>query len=157
VFADSHDVLSLAGLSRRLSEVRRGEEHLKKKLPVDSPHNVILRLKDICAYTLVPYEWVRRIFPEMYRFEFPDAPRPSPQGKDKPVDKHEIGERQRALSRFFYGWDQGTLVKARIGNEWKIVGRYQDAAPLGGAPRPAADARQISMRIDPESLGLRFK
>jgi hypothetical protein len=155
VSAASPDILSLDCLARRLSEVRRAEEHLKQRLPLDSEHNAILRLRDILAYTGIPYEWARRQFPEMYRMA---SPKGAPTGKEKPADKHEIGERQRELSRFFYGWDRGTLVKARVGDEWKIVGRYQDAAPLGAPPRPQAPpGKVISMRIDPASLGLRFK
>jgi hypothetical protein len=158
VFADSIDVLSLDCLSRRLSEVRRGEEHLKKDLPPDSSFNAILRLRDILAYTAIPYPWIRRQFPEMYRFEFVGAARPEPKGKDKPATKHEIHERQRELSRFFYGWDKGTLVKARVGDEWKIVGKYQDATSLGGAPGPQAHAgKMIAMRIDPNTVRLTFK
>jgi hypothetical protein len=149
VFADSIDVLSLDALSRRLSEVRRGEEHLKMILPVDSPYNSILRLRDILAYTQIPYPWVRRQFPEMHRFEFVGAARPEPKGKDKPATAHEIHERQRELSRFFYGWDLGTLVKARVGDEWKIVGRYQDQSSLGAPPRPQAHAgKMISVGVD---------
>ena len=153
--ADSHDILSIDGLTRRLSEVRRAEEHLKRELPPDSPHNLILRLADIIAYTGIPYPWIRRQFPEMYRM-----PSVRPRGKnltDKPVDKHEIEARQRDLSRFFYGWDRGTLVKARIGNEWRICNRHPDSPPMAAAARPAPDARVIGMRIDPETLGLRFK
>jgi hypothetical protein len=157
VFADSTDILSFAALTRRLSEVRHGEEHLKMQLPVDSPHNSILRLKDIVAYTGIPYPWIRRQFPDMYRFEFPDAPRPAPKGNEKPMDKHEIEERQRELSRFFYGWDLGTLVKARVGHEWKIVNRRQNAASLGAAPSPQAHAgKMINMSIG-EDHRLRFK
>jgi hypothetical protein len=154
---DSTDILSFAALTRRLSEVRHGEEHLKMNLPVDSTFNSVLRLRDICAYTHIPYPWIRRQFPEMYRFEFVGAERPEPKGKDKPATKYEIEERQRELSRFFYGWDLGTLVKARVGHEWKIVNRHQNAASLGGAPRPQADARKmINMSIG-EDHRLRFK
>jgi hypothetical protein len=154
----SHEVLSLVELTRRLSEVRRGEEHLKTRLPRDSEHNRILRLADIVAYTGIPYPWLRRQFPEMYRFEFPDAPRPKPKGHEKPSDKTEIAARQTLLSRFFYGWDQGTLIKARIGNEWTIIGRHSDEVSLGPAPRQEAPAgKMISMRIDRATLGLRFK
>ena len=157
MFADSIDVLSLDALSRRLSEVRRGEEHLKMILPVDSPYNSILRLRDILAYTQIPYPWVRRQFPEMYRFEFVGAARPEPKGKDKPATAHEIHERQRELSRFFYGWDLGTLVKARVGNEWQIVGRYQDAVSLGAkAGAQIAAGKVITMTIGPDNR-LRFK
>jgi hypothetical protein len=155
---DSHEILSFGELSRRLSEVRRGEEHLKQILPVDSPHNVILRLRDILAYTGIPYPWVRRQFPEMHRFEFIGAARPQPKGLDMPATTHEIHERQRELSRFFYGWDRGTLVKARIGDEWRIVGRHQDAVSLGAAPRPSPHAgKMIAMRIDPNTVRLTFK
>lgn len=158
MFAASIDVLSFAHLTRRLSEVRQGEEHLKRVLPVDSPHNAILRLADIVAYTQIPYPWLRRQFPDMHRFEFPRAPRPAPKGNEKPSDPHEIEERQRDLSRFFYGWDQGTLIKARVGNEWRIVGRHSDTHSLGAAPRPPAPAgKVIAMQIDRTTLGLRFK
>lgn len=153
---DSHEVMSLHELSRRLSEIRRGEEHLKHILPLDSEHNAILRLKDILAYTGIPYPWVRRQFPEMHRFDFPSAPRPKPQGKDKPADQHEIEERQRELSRFFYGWDHGTLVKVRVHDRWAIINRHGVSLDTP-APPPAPAGKMISMRIDPESLGLRFK
>jgi hypothetical protein len=153
----SHEILSFEALTRRLSEVRRGEEHLKRNLPLASEHNRILRLNDICAYTGIPYPWIRRQFPDMYRMEFPDAPKPAPSGRDKPATKHEIEERQRELSRFFYGWDRGTLVKARVRDEWKIVGRYQDAVPLGAAARPERPPGKIlEMRIDLETFALRF-
>lgn len=152
---DSHEIMSFAELTRRLSEVRRAEEHLKMLLPVDSPHNAILRLREILAYTHIPYEWARRQFPEMYRFK---SLRPPPKGNERPADKHEIEERQIALSRFFYAWDRGTVIKARVGNEWRLVARHQDAVPLGAAPRPPAAPRKvIEMHIDRETLGLRFK
>jgi hypothetical protein len=158
VFAASIDVLSFAHLTRRLSEVRQGEEHLKQVLPVASAHNAILRLADIVAYTGIPYPWLRRQFPDMHRFEFPRAPRPAPKGNEKPSDPHEIEERQRELSRFFYGWDRGTLIKARVGNEWRIVGRHSDAVPLRAAPRETAPpGKMIAMQIDRATLGLRFK
>lgn len=149
--------MSFVALTRRLSEVRLGEAHLKRRLPVSSPYNAVLRLIDILNYTGIPYPWILRMFPELLRLESGMRP-PAPCLTDAPADKHEIHERQRELSRFFYGWDQGTLVKARIGDEWKIVGRYQDACSLGAAPRPqAAAGKVISMRIDPATLGLRFK
>ena len=155
--AASIDILSFVALTQRLSAVRRGEEHLKRQLPVASPHNAILRLLDIVAYTHIPYPWLRRQFPDMHRFEFPDAPRPKPRGKDKPADQHEIEERQRELSRFFFAWDQGTLVKARVGDEWRIVNRHSHALPLGTAPRPVADGgKLITMRIDRATLGLKL-
>lgn len=153
----NHDILSLRELTRRLSEVRQGEEHLKRNLPVDSPHNRILRLRDIVAYTHIPYPWLRRQFPEMHRFEFPDAPRPKPKGNDKPATQHEIEERQRELSRFFYGWDRGTIIKTRVGEKWEIVGRHPSLS-LDPAPRPPGPADKVhTMRIDRETLGLRFK
>jgi hypothetical protein len=152
----NHQVMSFAELTRRLGEVRLGEAHLKTQLPPDSDWNRTLRLKDIIAYTGIPYPWLLRQFPEMPRLKsIRDRER---KGGDSPVDKHEIEQRQRELSRFFYGWDAGTLIKARIRDEWKIVGRYQDAESLGAPPRPQAHAgKVIAMRIDPESLGLKFR
>jgi hypothetical protein len=93
----------------------------------------------------------------MYRFEFSQAPRPEPKGKDKPADKLEIAERQTALSRFFYGWDQGTLVKARVGDEWRICNRHASLHAHPAPSPPAAPRKVITMRIDRETLGLRFK
>jgi hypothetical protein len=153
----SNEVMSWAHLSRRLSDVRAGEEHLKTRLPVASAYNATLRLGDIVAYTHIPYPWLRRQMPDMRRFGFEHAPRPPPSGKEKPADRHEIEERQRVLSRFFYGWDCGTLIKARLGDEWRIVNRHPHPLALGAAARAPSDARVIGMRIDPATLGLRFK
>jgi hypothetical protein len=153
---NAHEVMSLAHIARRLSEVRQGEAHLKLQLPVDSEYNRILRLKDILAYTGIPYEWVRRQFPDMWRMES-IQPKPN-RGAERPADKSHIEERQRDLSRFFFGWDQGTLIKARVGAEWRIIGRYQDASSLGAPARaPAPTGKMITMQIDRNTLGLRFK
>lgn len=157
--AACHEIMSLEELCRRLSEVRRGEEHLKMHLPLDSPHNAILRLRDIVAYTQVEDRWMRDQFPDMYRLTMPHSPnciRRSGEKQRKPIDKAQIEDRQRELSRFFYGWDAGTLVKMRVGDGWRIVGRHQNQVPLGAAPRPAADARMIQMAIGSDNR-LRFK
>jgi hypothetical protein len=146
--------MSMSELTRRLSEVRRGEEHLKTRLPVESAYNTILRLADIVAYTSIPYPWIRRQFPEMYRMESVRVR--GVNQTDKPANKTEIEERQRELSRFFHGWDLGTLVKAKVHGEWKIVNRYQNEVPLGTATRAQANARMINMTIDPKTLAIRI-
>jgi hypothetical protein len=145
-------VLSVAEISHRLSQVREGEAHLRTELPVDSPHNAILRLTDITRYIGVRPNEVFLWFPEMTRVTHRLRDRPPPtKAQTLPP------ERQRDFSRFFHGWDAGTLIKARVGEQWRLVGRYESGmAPLAPEARAQARSRTLTMTIDPATLGLRF-
>jgi hypothetical protein len=133
--------------------VRAGEAHLRTELPVDNPHNAILRLADITRYIGVHPNEVWLWFPEMLRYRHRLVTRPAPK---KPVPLPCA--RQHDFSRFFKAWDAGVIVKARIGDEWRIVARHrEDPLSLGAAARAQAPARLIEMKIDRETLGLRLK
>jgi hypothetical protein len=151
VSADSPEVLSVAELSRRLSEVRQGEMHLKALLPVDNPHNAILRTRDITRYIGCTHQALLLWFPEMTRLKMPHL-------VDRPVVKSQLlpEKWQRELSRFFKAWDAQNLIKARVGGEWQLIGRHTSLAPLGTPAGPKADARVITMRIDVKTLGLKI-
>jgi hypothetical protein len=132
--------------------VREGEAHLRAELPTDNPHNRILRLRDITEYIGVRPNEVWAWFPDMWRSDHRLVTRPAPK-KAIPLPESQ----QRAFSRFFHEWDSGLLVKARVGDEWRIVHRHQDSVPVGAAAGSQAPARVIEMRIDRETLGLRLK
>lgn len=152
---DSHDTLSIAELERRLSEVRSGEMHLRTQLPKENPHNAILRIRDITRYTGISLTELYQMFPRMQRIEHRLANTNPPPGLTRQPPK--AAHWQREFSRFFFGWDQGTLIKARLGDEWKIVGKYQHQtlAKMDAAPLPQAGP--IRMRIDVTALGPRLK
>ena len=151
---DSHDILSVAEISRRLSQVRDGEAHLRTELPLDNPHNAILRLTDVTRYIGVRPNEVFLWFPQMRRnvLMYGTKSRPPPK-KAVPLPP----ERQREFSRFFTAWDSGLLLKARIGDEWRILSRHPHELPLGPAPGPPTPPRTIHMTIDRKTLGLKFK
>ena len=146
---DSHEVLSQAEIARRLSAIREGESHLRTELDPDSPHNAILRFRDVTRYIGVRENEVWLWFPEMWRVKHRLVKHPPPR-KAVPLPP----ARQRDFSRFFYAWDKGNLVKARAGDEWRITHRH---TPLAKMDAPARPQRSIEMRIDRETLGLRFK
>lgn len=149
---DSHDPLAIHEIARRLSEIRQGEAHLRAELPPDNPHNAILRLADVTRYIDVRTNEVWLWFPDMWRSRHRLVTRAAPK-KAVPLPP----SRQLDFSRFFRAWDQGLLVKARIGDEWRIVHRHQDSPPLGASKAPPAGSRVHTMTIDRETLGLRFK
>jgi hypothetical protein len=150
---DSPDVLSLAEISRRLSQVREGEAHLRRELPVGNPHNAILRLRDITRYIGATENQVFLWFPTMVRMQHRLRDRPPPT-KAAPMPERW----QREWSRFFKAYEAGQLVKAQVGGEWQIIGRTdQTLAQVDAAPRPQAHARVIGMRIDMTTLGPRLK
>jgi hypothetical protein len=149
---DLPDVLSIAEITRRLSQIRDGEAHLRTELPLDNPHNAVLRLFDVTRYIGVRPNEVFLWFPTMTRVKHRLRDRPPPK-KALPIP----AERQREFSRFFNAWDRGMLVKARIADEWRIVSRHQDASSLGAAPGPQVPPRMIDMSIDPATGRLKFK
>lgn len=144
--------LSVEQICRRLSQVRQGEDHLKAELPLENPHNAVLRLHDIARYIGVRKNEVWLWFPQMWRSRHRTM-KHAPPKKALPLPL----ERQRDFSNFFQAWDAGRIVKARVGDEWRIVSRHQNPSPLGPAPGPKADERTIKMVIDRETLGLRLK
>jgi hypothetical protein len=147
--ADSPEALSVAEIGRRLSAIREGEAHLRTLLPLESPYNAILRLRDVTRYIGLRENEVFLWFPTMTRLKMPHRRRERPPpAKATPLPP----ERQWDFTRFFRAWDAGLVVKARVGDEWGIVGRHSALAQVAAAPR-----KTIEMRIDRETLGLRFK
>src|ERR1700677_3920087 len=147
-----------ATLERRLSEVRRGEFHLRRNLPLDNPHNAVLRLTDIQRYIAVQGAEMFQAFPGMERV----YDRRKPDRKVKKQFSKESARRdeiQLRLSQFFHGWDNGSLLKRCVGKQWLIVGRHdaEGLAQVDGAPRPQTPARDIKMRIDMTTLGPKLR
>jgi len=146
------DLLSVAEIGERLAKIRAGEAHLRAELPPDNPHNAVLRLSDVTRYIGCTHNEVLMWFPQMPRSRHRLVTRPPPR-KAVPLPP----ERQRDFSRFFHGLDAGTLLKARVGDTWRLVGRYESGlAQMAPAPGTQARSRQITMTIDRETLGLRF-
>jgi hypothetical protein len=149
----AENTLSVTEISRRLSQIRQGEAHLRAELPVDNPHNAILRLSDVTRYIGVRPNEVFLWFPDMLRVTHRLRDRPPPK-KAVPLPP----ARQQDFSRFFRGWDAGTIVKARVGQDWRLVGRHEPGVEkVASAQSPQAPSRVLTMRIDPATLGLRFK
>lgn len=63
-------------------------------------------------------------------------------------------ELQRRVSNFLQALESGAIVKAKVDGKWQLVHRNQTLAQMAA---PAGEARKIEMRIDRETLGLRFK
>ena len=148
----AENTLSIAEIADRLAQIRACEAHLRTELPPDNPHNAVLRLSDVTRYIGCTYNEVLLWFPSIPRQRHRLVDRPPPK-KAVPLSS----ARQLDFSRFFQGLDQGTLVKARVGDMWRVVGRYESGlAKMAPAPGTEARSRQITMRIDPETLGLRF-
>jgi hypothetical protein len=155
--ADSLEALPLITLERRLSEVRRGEFHLRRELPLDNPYNAVLRFTDILRYIDVQAWEVFSMFPGLERVYNRMKPDRKPNLKKKVTGRKD--ELQLRLSQFFHGWDNGSLLKRCVGSKWLIVGRHdgEGLAKMDAAPRPQADARSIKMRIDLTTLGPKLK
>jgi len=116
--------------------VRAESVHLRDTLPPDNPHNRVLRVIDIARYIGVSAAWLRM------------------QTTGNSVYHTMQESRQLELSRFFQGWDQGTLIKARVGNAWQIVNRAT-LAQMAAAPGSPGKVHQCV--IDLQTLGLRVK
>lgn len=156
--ADSPEILSLVELERRLSEVRRGEFHLRRELPLDNPHNAVLRFSDVARYIDVQLPEMYQAFPGMERV----YNRMKPDRKVKKTFSKGSARRdeiQLRLSQFFHGWDNGSLVKQCDGKRWLILSRHgsEKLAQVDAAPRPQAIARDIKMRIDMTTLGPKLR
>ena len=154
---DSHEVLPLGTIERRLSEVRRGEFHLRRELPLDNPYNAVLRFTDILRYIDVQSWEVFSMFPGLERVYNRMKPDRKPNLKKKVTGRKD--ELQLRLSQFFHGWDNAQLVKRIVGKQWLIVGRHdgERLAKVDCAPLPKAPARDIKMRIDLTTLGPKLR
>src|ERR1700681_3316820 len=95
--------MSVRELEARMSTLGREAAHLNPRLPLDSPWNAVLRRVDVQRY--IGVQWYRG-FTRKY---------------------------QRELTILFRRWDRGELVKARIGERWQIVHRYE-TSPLASSP-----------------------
>lgn len=149
---DSHEPLSVAQICHRLSLIREGEAHLRAELPPENPHNAVLRLRDVTRYIDCRANEVLLWFPTMTRVSHRLRDRPPPK-KAVPLP----AARQWDFSRFFWGFDEGRIIKARVGDEWKIISRHSHPLPLGAAARQEAPAKRLDMRIDLTALGPRLK
>jgi hypothetical protein len=119
--------------------IRSESAHLKPWLPPQNKHNAVLRLADVANYIEVSLAWLACVIAET-RTEY--------------CMKREL---QETLSRFFIAWDRGLLVKARVGDEWKIVHRVPGPG-LSPGQRPADTPPPVhKCRIDLATLGLRLE
>lgn len=152
---DSLDLLSVEELRRRIKDISAGEEHLRRVLKPDNPHNQVLRVRDVARYIGTTGELLRVYCPGV-GIQFAGR-----WGEKRKFEQAKMPAKiQRGLSQFFHGWDHGHLVKAKVGQEWKIINRYSGHSSLAAldlAPRPQADARPLTLRIDMATLGLRLK
>ena len=119
-----------------LDKVKEDARHLRRDLPVDSPHNSVLRLQDIARYIGWP---IHRLYDRAgWRLTNTD---------------------RRKLAAVFQQLNKGRLVKRRVGDEWKLVpteGPASEAlAKMVASPGPKADApaKTLTMRIDPLVIG----
>lgn len=133
---DSIDPLPVAEIRRRLCEVYESARHLRCNLELDSPHNQVLRLKDIARYSHIGESL-------LYAMRFSEAPRA------RSIDP----ESQEALSRFFRGWDSGRLVKARTVTGWYVINSA--LAQVVAATREKRP--DIGCRIELTAAGPRLK
>jgi hypothetical protein len=153
----SHEILPIAVLQKRLSEVRAGEFHLRRELPLDNPYNAILRFTDILRYIDVQAWEVFSMFPGLERVYNRMRPDRKPNLKRKVTRRKD--ELQLRLSQFFHGWDNGSLLKRPVGKQWLIVGRH-DGEGMAQVDEPKAApayARSIKMRIDVTTLGPKLR
>ena len=143
--------LSQREIRRRLRAIWTQTEHLRRDLPPDNPHNQTLTIRDIAVYIHVPFRMLLDT-----RLE--EAP---PRCEKRCQTINECPKRcrgydrlqQERLSRFFSGWDNGTLVKARIAGKWQIVDRSHAAlAKMDATQRPP-----ITRRIEVTPSGPRLK
>jgi len=143
--------MSIRECRRRLREVYDAQAHLKERLPPDSPHNTILRFRDVAEYLRVKISWLRYV---RLQETPPGCPWACPT-----CDACRVGPPcrrmdpclQRQLSNFFRDWDNGRLTKVRHDDAWFIV-RVSDAraglAQMASQARAHAQARQLNMKID---------
>lgn len=143
--------LSQREIRRRLRAIWTQTEHLRKDLPPDNPHNQVVTIRDIAAYIQEPF----RILLDTRLEEVP------PRCTKRCVTINECPKRcrgynklqQMRLSKFFNGWDHGTLVKAQVAGKWLIVDRSH--APL--AQMDATPRAPIARRIELTAAGPRLK
>lgn len=129
-------VLSIAELRRRVAVVREESIHLVNKLPPDSVHNKILRLADLDRYVGLPPSSMSHFVSEKSR--------------DRVARLTE--ENQRDLSRFFWAWDNGRLVKGKTAQGWRIVSSFANAAVI----RPDVfSLKNIEMKVNWANAKLR--
>lgn len=152
---DSLDLLSVEDLRRRIKDISAGEEHLRRVLKPDNPHNQVLRVRDVARYIGTTGELLRVYCPGV-GIQFAGR-----WGERRKFEQAKMPAKiQRGLSQFFHGWDHGHLVKAKVGEEWKIINRHSghtSLATLDAAPTPSPDARVHTLRIDMTTLGPRLR
>lgn len=123
---ESTEWLSVAEIDRRFKKIVADSAHLRTSLPPDSPYNAVLRVADIVRYI----------------------------GVNSRDGRAFIKRYQRELSLFFKAWDHGNLVKARVGDTWKIVHRHTGDTTLAKvAAAPGKERPPIQCRIDMSVIG----
>lgn len=140
------EILSVRELRKRLRKVYAESYHLAHNLPQkhpDSPHNRILTLVDIARHLELSRRWLHHQMKEepTERCEF-SCPTVNECRLRPPCRKIEPYEQKR-LSQFFLSWEAGTLVKARIGDEWKITPRHTALAQMAPASIETSHAIQV--------------
>lgn len=143
--------LSQREIRCRLRDIWTQSEHIKRNLPPENPYNQVVTIADIAAYIREPY----RILLDTRLEEVP------PRCTKGCISLQECPKRcrgytqlqQTRLSKFFNGWDHGTLVKAQVAGKWLIVDRSH--APL--AQVDASQRAPIARRIEITPEGPRLK
>lgn len=158
---DSPEWISQPELRRRLREIVEATAHLRLRLPPDSPYNAALRLEDVAVYI--------RAQPRRLQSIVSDVPPPRCIRHCASVNDCRLKPRcrafqdhwQRDLSRFFWAWDRGALVKARVNDVWRIIPKNPGDPALekmvatpatAPAPRPP-----LKLKIYVTTLGPRLR
>ena len=110
----SPEIQSEEAIVKRMRELQGATTHLARYIDPQNPHAATLRLGDIARYIGLDLNTLTRV---------------SVNPKRLPMTKST----QIALSRFWYGWDHGSLVKARVGDNWIIANPHSCNSPLAQA------------------------
>jgi hypothetical protein len=123
-------------LRRRAAAIDADSEHLARALPPASVHNRILRLRDIAGYIGLDSGQLRKLL--MHQSANWSMP----------------PKVQENLSRFFWGWDSGQLVKACLMERWQIVPRHTALEEMASSPGPSAS---FDLRLEHTAHGPRLR
>jgi hypothetical protein len=156
----STEVFTKRELRRRLREVYEASVHLAGRIPVDNPHNATLRVHDIARFINAECDWLlyKRVEapPPRCTFGCPSVN----ECRKKPACRDIEPFMQRQLTAFFKGWDSGNLVKARVGNEWRVVSREtipRHAALASLVAAAGTQGKTINGRVELTEQGPRIK
>jgi hypothetical protein len=144
-------------IRRRIALMYAGSVHLRRPLPLDNPHNSIPTLYDLGQFTgTMPsliLSWRLESPPKHCRFDCRDI-KHCPK---RPACRNIQLYQQQRLSDFFRGWDAGTIVKARVGDQWLLVHRNPSLAQMAAAQGSASQTRSIQGKVEISEMGVRLK